>query len=138
MYLGIIVEVSLADDLYDNPLHPYTISLLSAIPIPDPVVEKERETILLAGDLPAPRTRRRHAGSTRAVPMSSRRAARKTCPNCGRSRATRRLPLGRADPGGEISRSSARRSSTSRQRTRSSRRPPSELRRDRGGIPWMS
>jgi peptide/nickel transport system ATP-binding protein len=54
MYLGSIVEVSPADDLYDNPLHPYTISLLSAIPIPDPVVERERETILLAGDLPGP------------------------------------------------------------------------------------
>jgi oligopeptide/dipeptide ABC transporter ATP-binding protein len=54
MYLGSIVEVSPGDDLYDNPLHPYTISLLSAIPIPDPVVERERETILLAGDLPSP------------------------------------------------------------------------------------
>jgi peptide/nickel transport system ATP-binding protein len=54
MYLGIIVEVSPADELYDNPLHPYTISLLSAVPIPDPVVEKARETILLAGDLPSP------------------------------------------------------------------------------------
>jgi peptide/nickel transport system ATP-binding protein len=54
MYLGIIVEVSPAEELYDNPLHPYTISLLSAVPIPDPVVEQQRETILLAGDLPSP------------------------------------------------------------------------------------
>jgi peptide/nickel transport system ATP-binding protein len=54
MYLGTIVEVSPADDLYDNPLHPYTISLLSAVPIPDPEVEEKRETILLAGDLPSP------------------------------------------------------------------------------------
>jgi peptide/nickel transport system ATP-binding protein len=54
MYLGWIVEVSAADELYDNPLHPYTISLLSAVPIPDPEVERQRETILLPGDLPSP------------------------------------------------------------------------------------
>ena len=54
MYLGSVVEVSPADDLYANPLHPYTISLLSAVPIPDPSVERRREAILLAGDLPSP------------------------------------------------------------------------------------
>jgi peptide/nickel transport system ATP-binding protein len=54
MYLGGIVELSDADDLYENPLHPYTISLLSAIPIPDPVVERTRERIFLSGDLPSP------------------------------------------------------------------------------------
>jgi len=54
MYLGWIVEVSSAAELYENPLHPYTISLLSAVPIPDPVVERNRESILLAGDLPSP------------------------------------------------------------------------------------
>jgi peptide/nickel transport system ATP-binding protein len=54
MYLGALVELSPADELYANPLHPYTISLLSAVPIPDPEVERRRETILLAGDLPSP------------------------------------------------------------------------------------
>jgi peptide/nickel transport system ATP-binding protein len=54
MYLGQIMELSPADDLYDNPLHPYTISLLSAIPIPDPAIERNRTSILLQGDLPSP------------------------------------------------------------------------------------
>jgi peptide/nickel transport system ATP-binding protein len=54
MYLGSVVEVAPSDDLYGTPLHPYTISLLSAIPIPDPVVEDARERILLRGDIPSP------------------------------------------------------------------------------------
>jgi len=54
MYLGKIVEVAPADDLYDNPLHPYTITLLSSIPIPDPAVERNRRAIRVEGDLPDP------------------------------------------------------------------------------------
>ena len=54
MYLGGMVEESEAGELYDKPLHPYTRALMSAVPVPDPVVEDQREQILLAGDLPSP------------------------------------------------------------------------------------
>ena len=67
MYLGQIMELSPSDDLYENPLHPYTIALLSAIPIPDPAIERQRESILLYGDLPRPAAPPARAGSTPAV-----------------------------------------------------------------------
>ena len=54
MYLGVMAELASSEELYRNPLHPYTKALLAAIPIADPRLERERKRVALSGEVPSP------------------------------------------------------------------------------------
>ena len=85
MYLGSLVELAESYELNKNPLHPYTKTLLSAVPVPDPEVSRQRQRIVLEGDIPSPMHPPKAAGSTPAAltpPTSARRP-------CRSSRSTR-------------------------------------------------
>ena len=87
MYLGKLVEIGPANELYHNPLHPYTISLLSAVPVPDPKIARANERIHLEGDVPSP------------LHMPSGCPFRTRCPRATAACAQSMPPLTQVQPG---------------------------------------
>ena len=87
MYLGKLVEIGPANELYHNPMHPYTISLLSAVPVPDPKIARANERIHLEGDVPSP------------LHMPSGCPFRTRCPRATAACAQSMPPLNEVSPG---------------------------------------
>lgn len=87
MYLGYLVELADSEELFNNPVHPYTKALLSAIPIPEPEIEKNRKRIMLEGTLPSP------------INLGNECKFASRCPYCTESCKSAQPPLKEVSPG---------------------------------------